>query len=176
LKKLLLPLCLLVALCGNSQIVINEVASASDTGFVDEDGDYEDWIELYNTSSTATNLENYSISRIENFKTNSWTFPKITIPANGYLTVFCSEKNRKDYFHHWEVPVYAAGVWKYNVGGFSLDSTWTATTYNDGAWPTGTGGIGYGDNDDATAILPCTTLYMRQNFYVADTSRIIQAE
>ena len=94
-----------ITLTTKAQLVINEVSSAADTGYADEDGDYEDWIELYNSSPTAINLENYSITKVEDFKTHTWNFPKIIIQPDSFLTVFCSEKNRRDYFHHWEVPV-----------------------------------------------------------------------
>ena len=60
----------------HSQIVINEVSSASVSTFLDEDGDQEDWIEFYNTSGIAIDMNNYTISRNENGNIKSWTFPR----------------------------------------------------------------------------------------------------
>ena len=140
---------------GNSQIVINEVSSASTIGFVDEDGDQEDWIEFYNPTSTAINMQGYIISIVENGKTKSWTFPNIYIKPYGYLTLFCSEKNRTAWFDHWEVPVYANNPWKYFVGTSNPPSNWRDISFNDASWLTGPGGIGYADGDDSTQILPC---------------------
>ena len=37
------------------QVVINEVMSENETTLTDEDGDYSDWIELYNTGSDTVN-------------------------------------------------------------------------------------------------------------------------
>jgi hypothetical protein len=172
LKKNLLLLLLLFTLSAKPQLVINEVASAADTGFVDEDGDLEDWIEFYNNSPNALNLQGYSISRIENNKENSWKFPSIIVPAYGHITVFCSEKNRKDYFDHWEVPVIANDFWKYSTTS-TPPSNWTTPGFNDAAWTTAQGGFGYGDGDDVTIIPPDTSIFLRKTFTVADTSKIV---
>ena len=63
----------------HSQIVINEVSSASVSTYLDEDGDQEDWIEFYNNSALPINMAGYTISRNENGNIKSWTFPTITI-------------------------------------------------------------------------------------------------
>lgn len=43
-------------------IVINEFLSANENGLTDEDGDFEDWIELYNAGSQTINLLDYGLS------------------------------------------------------------------------------------------------------------------
>ncbi len=40
-----------------AQIVINEVMASNQTTIADEDGDYEDWIEILNISGEPVNLE-----------------------------------------------------------------------------------------------------------------------
>lgn len=173
-KHFLLGISLLV--CGihaaHAQVLINEVCNTADTNFLDEDGDAEDWIEFYNTGSTAVNMQGYTISRIENNKEVSWTFPSIIIRPFDYLTIFCSQKNRNAYFDHWEVPVYANNPWKYFIGYSNPPSNWADLTFNDASWSTGIGGIGYGDGDDSTVITPAISLFMRKSFFVADTSKI----
>jgi len=155
-----------------SQVVINEVSSASVSAYLDEDGDQEDWIEFYNLGSTAINMKGYSISRIENGKEKSWTFPSINIKSNDYLTIFCSSKNRRAYFDHWEVPVYANNPWKYFLGVTNPPSTWRSIAFNDASWFTGNGGIGYGDGDDSTIIPAVESVFMRKSFTIADTTKI----
>lgn len=168
----LLPFLLFIPFNLSAQVVINEVSSASSANFVDEDGDQEDWIELYNTGSSPVNLNGYTIANTEGSKTTTWTFPSINIKAHDYLTVFCSGKDRKAYFDHWEVPVYANNPWKYFVGTTDPPSNWRTTTFNDASWATGIGGIGYGDGDDSTVIPPVNSVFMRKNFWIADTSKI----
>lgn len=163
---------LMATLQMNAQVVINEVSSASLSTYLDEDGDQEDWIEFYNTSSSPVNMGGYTITSLENGSVKSWTFPNIIIKANDYLTVFCSKKNRNAYFDHWEVPVYANNPWKYFLGAGSPPPTWREITFNDTSWPVGAGGIGYGDGDDSTVTAPIYSVFMRKSFTVADTGII----
>jgi len=44
------------------QVVINEVSSGNFSGLTDEDGDFEDWIELYNTGDQPVNLHNWVLT------------------------------------------------------------------------------------------------------------------
>lgn len=155
-----------------SQILINEVSSATDQTFFDEDGSSEDWIEFYNTSGTAINMQGFEIIRTEGTKTKKWTFPNIFIKGNSYITLFCSGKDRSDWFDHWEVPVYSNMVWKYFPGTSEPPPTWRDITFNDASWASGIGGIGYGDGDDSTVIAPALSVYMRESFTIADTSKI----
>ncbi|MDG1333927.1 MAG: CotH kinase family protein [Crocinitomicaceae bacterium] len=74
-------------------LVINELMSANDTTFLDEDGDFTDWVELYNPTSSSINLQNYHLS--DGFSNvEKWSFPSVNIAANGYLIVFLSGKDR----------------------------------------------------------------------------------
>jgi len=74
------------------QLVINEGSNKNYSVLADEDGDYEDWIEIYNSGTTAIDLFNYSLS--DNSTTGEWFFPHQIIQPNEYIIVFCSEKNR----------------------------------------------------------------------------------
>jgi hypothetical protein len=78
-----------------AQIVINEFMSDNTTTIADEDGDFNDWIELYNYNNTPINLLNFSLSD-QNNELDKWKFPEVTIPAQGFLLIFTSDKNRLD--------------------------------------------------------------------------------
>ncbi len=76
-----------------SQIVINEGSNKNYSTVADEDGEYEDWIELFNAGTTAVDLFGYSLT--DNSATpTEWTFPHYNLDPGEYLIVFCSEKNR----------------------------------------------------------------------------------
>ena len=175
-KKLLLAaFSLLLFTVSQAQIFINEVSSAGYAPFVDEDGDSKDWVEFYNAGSTAVNMNGYTITCNEGLESRTWTFPTIYIQPGQQLTVFFSGKNRRDYFDHWEVPLYWAMNWRYFPGIFQPPANWADPAFNDSGWILAPGPIGYGDGDDTTAIAPTISLYQRASFNIADTSNIVSA-
>lgn len=75
-------------------LVINEVLASNRTTLQDEDGEFPDWIELYNGGTLAIDLSNYAITDDE---TNliKWRFPQgAIIQPGGYYVVFASGKDR----------------------------------------------------------------------------------
>lgn len=74
---------------------------------------------------------------------------------------------------HWETIVQGTGTWKYLVPAAQPDSDWNAVNYVDTAWNSGNGSIGYGDGDDSTVISPAVSVFMRKQFTVIDTSKIL---
>lgn len=75
-----------------SGLVINEVCAQNSAVLADRDGEYSDWIELYNGSDTAVSLNGYGLSD-DPASPFCWTFPDVSIPAKGYLLVFASDKD-----------------------------------------------------------------------------------
>ena len=79
-----------------AQIVINEGSNRNFQTVIDEDGEAEDWIELYNSGNEAVDLFGYQLTtELENEEEEeAWTFPNYTLQPGEHLLVFCSEKNR----------------------------------------------------------------------------------
>lgn len=44
------------------QLILNEVMASNKSVFPDENGEYPDWIEVYNPGDTAIDLSNYGLS------------------------------------------------------------------------------------------------------------------
>jgi len=79
----------------SQQLYINEFMSSNLTTLQDSDGDYSDWIEIFNGGNSAINLEGYMISDdIED--PEKWIFPSIYLMPNSFLMVFASDKDRYD--------------------------------------------------------------------------------
>jgi len=74
-------------------VVINELLAWNWYNRADENGDWEDWIELYNPSAFSVNLSGYSLTD-DPTAPRKWVFPSVSIPANGFLFVWASSKNR----------------------------------------------------------------------------------
>jgi hypothetical protein len=87
---LLLPL---AAGAYGQDVVLNEVMSSNGNTIADEDGDFPDWIEIYNAGVAAIDLTGYGLSDnpADPFR---WTFPATTLEASGYLLVWASGKDR----------------------------------------------------------------------------------
>ncbi|MCH8474261.1 MAG: CotH kinase family protein [Opitutales bacterium] len=73
---------------------INEVMASNGQTLADEDGDYRDWIELYNQSDQSISLENWGLSNSKN-DLHRFRFPEgTTIGPGELLLVWASGKDR----------------------------------------------------------------------------------
>ena len=89
-------LCLLVAAWApalHGQAIISEFMAGNHSGLTDEDGETSDWIEIYNTNSTAVDLVGWHLTD-EAGDLAKWTFPSTPLPARGFVLVWASGKNR----------------------------------------------------------------------------------
>ena len=73
------------------------------------------------------------------------------------------------------VPIVKLGaIWKYRKGTEAPPARWRQLDFDDRGWQSGPGGIGYGDDDDATIIDDMRgsyySLYVRHEFTVTDPS------
>jgi len=80
-------------------LVVNEIVSSNNSILEDVDGDFSDWIELYNPNFFSIDLSGYSLSdNSENL--DKWQFPKVDISPRSYLVLFASSKDK---FEHGEL-------------------------------------------------------------------------
>lgn len=167
---------LLLSSSAFSQIVINEICPANDAVISDEDGDFEDWIELYNPTNNILSLNKYKFVYEEADETaETWIFPKDAyIKPKSHMLIFTSEKDRKEVVDHWEVPAFADSIWRYKVNTvLAPDTDWYQPYYTDLSWQQGLGGFGYGDNDDNTNVVFANSVYVRKKFFISDTSKYL---
>ena len=106
-------------------VVINEIITSNSAVITDDDGSYEDWVELYNTSSTAINLQGYGLSDLS---TNpfQWVFPEYWMEPGEHLLIWCSDKNRTDvnFPLHTNFKISSSGetITLTNSSGVTVDS------------------------------------------------------
>jgi len=74
---------------------INEFIASNDEGLLDEDGEDEDWFELYNAGSATVDLTGWHLTD-DAAELDQWTLPAVSLPAGGHLVIFASGKNRTD--------------------------------------------------------------------------------
>ena len=73
-------------------VCINEYMSRNRLTIYDRYGEYSDWIELRNLTDKAVDLSGFYLTDSRE-SIRKWQFPTgTTVPANGYLLVFCTGK------------------------------------------------------------------------------------
>lgn len=152
---LLFSLMFFLSSVGYAQLFLNEGSNKNYATLADEDGDFEDWIEIYNAGPVAVDLFNYSLS--DNANPGEWVFGHQLIQPNEYVIVFCSEKDRAASSpftpvlidttfqpqtgwntHHFTTPLYWDGLSNIVLNICTYNSYYTnnsihslsATTYN----------------------------------------------
>jgi hypothetical protein len=79
------------AVQSDATVVVNEVLSLNNTTNVDEAGQYEDWLELFNTGTEPVDLAGFQLTDNVGGET-PWVIPTgNTLAAGGFLLVWCDE-------------------------------------------------------------------------------------
>ena len=74
------------------KLYINEIVASNKISYETSDGEYHDYIEIYNDYESDINLEGYSLT--DNLaESRKWIFPDITIKSHGYLLILASGIN-----------------------------------------------------------------------------------
>lgn len=74
----------------SSAILINEVMAKNSDAIPDPQGNYYDWIELYNSSKNPIDISGMGLSD-DSFSGVKYVFPTGTvIPSDGYIVVYCA--------------------------------------------------------------------------------------
>ena len=88
-----------VGAASEKTVVINEIMASNNTTTADQDGEYDDWIELFNTTNQVIDLTGYFLSD-NSQKLDKYDIPEGTIiPANGYLIVWADEDGMQEGLH-----------------------------------------------------------------------------
>ena len=163
---------LFTAVLSAQTVQISEAVSSNST-YTDEDGDTPDWFELYNASSQSISLKDWTISDDPD-NLSMFVFPDISIPSDGYLRVWASDKDRSE-ITSVRTFVDRGALFNYLIPTSEPPSNWTAPNFQDGSWAQGTSGFGYDDGDDATQVPTGTrSVYTRISFQVTDLEALTQ--
>ena len=76
-----------------SKLYINEIMASNSYTLQDEDGDYSDYIEIYNGHNYKINLDGYFLSDDE-YDPQKWMLTDIVIEPGEYLIIYASGKNK----------------------------------------------------------------------------------
>ncbi|MCP5062362.1 MAG: T9SS type A sorting domain-containing protein [Ignavibacteriae bacterium] len=155
----------------SQQILINEVLPSNISSFMDEDGDYPDWIELYNNSDETISLFDYGLTDDMNepFK---WILPNVRLTPNEIFVIYASGKNKTEWFTNWETIIDHGDNWQYQIGNEDIPQNWNSLDYTE-YWNEDPSGFGYGDDDDATIVDSSTiSVFIKKEFEIDDKNDI----
>ena len=76
-----------------ADVIITEFMADNDSVLADEDGDFSDWIELYNSGTDSVDLEGWYLSD-DPEALEAWRFPALVLEAGDFALVFASGKDR----------------------------------------------------------------------------------
>ena len=179
-RKILFFIGFAATLTLNAQVVLNEIAYTNLSTIADEDDEYHDWIEIYNSGAVAVDLQQYALTDDIDLW-NKWLLPDTILAPGTRILVYASEKNRNAFnaeiasIDHWETAVFDNDIWNYFEADAEPDANWNTTLFA-GGWVNGAGGFGFGDDDDSTEISDdVSAVYYRKEFEVADKTKLIRA-
>ncbi len=88
-------------------LVINEFMADNETTVMDQDGEYDDWIEFYNNGTADISLGGYYLSD-DAAEPDKWIFPDTLIKAGDYLIVW-ADKDLDQEGLHADIKLSASG-------------------------------------------------------------------
>ncbi|MGB1032448.1 MAG: CotH kinase family protein, partial [Flavobacteriales bacterium] len=123
-------------------LVINELMSSNATSASDNNGDYDDWIELYNT--TANSISTAGMFLSDDFENpEKWVLPTTEIPANSYFIIWADEESEQGSVHsNFQLSSLGEQLLLSYNNGFVIDSLTfgpLATDQSFARFPNGTG-------------------------------------
>src|ERR1043165_1438228 len=94
-KPSLLALVVLLysATATRAAVYISEFMADNAKTLKDEEGEYSDWIEIFNAGPARQDMTNWALTD-DPANLTKWRFPKITLLTNDYAVVFASGKDR----------------------------------------------------------------------------------
>ena len=115
---------------GAGQVVISEFMEKNRTVLRDEDGDFSDWIELWNRSDEAVDISGWNLSDRENQL--GWTLPEMSLQPGERIVIFASGKDRQGEQLHTGFSLSGdEGVWLRNEYGYLCSSALCADCDGD---------------------------------------------
>ncbi len=123
-------------LAGYSGLRISEIMASNATAVTDENGDYPDWLEIWNTGNTAVNMEGVGLS--DSGESIRFLFPAMELQPDERLIVFCSNTNQVNPsapFHaKFKLSSVGETVYLYDPNAYLIDSCKFPILASDESW------------------------------------------
>ncbi|MFT6921889.1 MAG: spore coat protein CotH [Crocinitomicaceae bacterium] len=121
-------------------LVINEVMSAN-AFLLDEHDEYDDWLELYNTTDYSISLNDLYLSN-DPANLTKWALPSAVLEGDRYAQVWLDDSTQGAYHANFDLDDSGDSLWLSYGNGTVIDSIVLGQQYNAtsfGRYPNGTG-------------------------------------
>ncbi len=142
-------------------VTINELQASNTKTVTDEAGEYDDWVELYNTTKSEIDLSGAFLTD-DPSNISKWSFPSESkILPGEYLIVWCDENKMQGKYHtNFKLSAEGESVWLIRKDSVLMDSVTFGQQTADLAFarvPNGTGSFRiqkptFSKNNELTAI------------------------
>lgn len=126
-------------------LVINEFMASNQTAFADQNGEFDDWIEIHNPGSSPVSMLDVFLTDNLNMP-NKWAFPDTFIAAGGYLIIWADENGTQPGLHaNFKLSATGERVGLFNLNGTPIDTLTYGPQGNNisyGRYPNGSGPFG----------------------------------
>lgn len=126
----------------NLDIVINEFMASNEVTIADNEGEYDDWIELYNTTGFDISLGGLFLSDDVN-QLDKWPISDLNIPGGGFVSFWADNDLDQGSLHtNFKLSAGGEAIYLSNAIGMVLDSVVFGAQETDvstGRYPNGTG-------------------------------------
>jgi len=114
-------------------LVISEVMAANSSAVPDENGEFSDWLEIYNGTGQDLNMEGVMLTNRTDRIT--FPFPAYTLKAGGYVIVFADNRYQLDVnkpFHgKFKISSVGTHLYLYDPNMYLIDEVVTPTMTAD---------------------------------------------
>ncbi|MFK7924689.1 MAG: lamin tail domain-containing protein, partial [Bacteroidia bacterium] len=162
----------------NSNLVINELMASNSNTIADGEGDFDDWVELFNLGTNSIDLSGYFLSD-DGSELTKWRFPTGTSIAGGsYLTIWAdndaSQSSQTELHADFKLSASGETLYLLNSDTVLIDKIGFNTQASDQGFARVPNGIGaftqqnptFGINNDlATPIEPELAISAKMELY-----------
>ena len=122
-------------------VVLNELMASNISTSQDENGDFDDWIELFNTTEHSVSLAGLYLSD-DLLNLTKWQLPAQTIAANDYLIIWADSDSQNSSHTNFKLSSTGETLFLADANGLLFDSVSFMQQIDDvsyGRYPNGTG-------------------------------------
>ena len=117
-------------------LVISEIMTSNKAAVPDENGEYHDWIELWNSTSHDISLHEVGLS--DRSDTIQFLFPDVVLPADGRVVVYCSKTNKaeigQNYHAKFKLSSSGETVYLFDRSAYLIDAVKVPIMSSDESW------------------------------------------